>query len=128
MPESDSVTGNVPVVPSDPVASTNDAPLPWPEWLMIENGRQDVPWPRPRLWTEVMAPRVLAGVSPLVRYVAFLYYDLGKGDRAIGRLVGLHYTTVHELRQSLKRLTTRTYLEPPPLPPDTSPEVQPRQP
>ena len=70
--------------------------------MLIENGRPEIPWPRPRLWSEVVSPHVLAGVTPLVRYIAFLYYDLAVGDREIGRLLGLHFTTVHELRHELR--------------------------
>ena len=66
---------------------------------MIENGQRDVPWPRPTLWAEVVTPRILTGVSPLVRYILFLYYDLGKTDREIGDIVGLHFTTIHEMRR-----------------------------
>ena len=95
------MTGNVPDVPSDPVALTND-PLAWPDWLVIDNHHTTIPWSRPNLWPEVLCPVVLAGTTPLLRYIAFLYYTIGCGDRKIGRLLGLDWSTIHDIRQELK--------------------------
>ena len=91
---------------SDPGASATR--LEPHEWVLIDNRFQSIDYPRPDLWEELWRPVILAELSWLLRYVAYLYYTLGEGQVRIARRLGMSRWAVSdhvvELRNCLTAL------------------------
>ena len=92
------VTGSVEIVHLSQDVSKNE--LPRNLWHIIVNNRI-LKYNRPQLFSELWEPEILTDLSPIERYVAYLYFTLGIGEQEIAFRLGQHRTVVQRFKKRI---------------------------